>query len=177
MTSQGIAAGFTDDLFGPEEPVTRGQFALFLWRYRGQPRVKPSGKFYDVYGPDHLAPAVAWITEHGIAKGRAPGRFDAWSNVNRAQSIVFLHRLAGTPKGDAPIEFSDVGEHAWFRDALAWAIEKDIVWWTDQETFGAELPASRADVAVLLYRYDLCEPDPVAPETPPPDPRFQGARR
>ena len=88
--------------------------------------------------------------------------------MNRAQSIVFLHRLAGEPQGDAQIEFSDVGEDAWFRDALAWAIEKDIVWWTDLETFGAGLPASRADVAALLHRYHLREPDAPGPDAPEP---------
>ena len=168
MASEGITAGFTDDLFGPDELVTRGQFATFLWRYEGQPQAEPSNEFNDVHPLAYYAPAVEWMVENGITAGRAPGRFDPWSNVDRAQSIVFLHSLAGDPQGDAQIEFSDVGEDAWFRDALAWAIEKNVVWWTDLETFGGGLPASRADVALLLHRYHLREPDTPGPDAPGP---------
>ena len=155
MADEGIAAGFTNDLFGPDELVTRGQFAAFVWRYEGQPSAEPSDEFADVDADAYYAPAVAWMVENGITTGRAPGRFDPGSNVNRAQSIVFLHRRAGTPQAEAQIDFADVEDDAWFRDALVWAIEKDIVSWTDLEDFGAALPASRADVAVLLHRYHL----------------------
>ena len=91
--------------------------------------------------------------------------------MSRAQAVVFLHRLAGGPPGDGEIEFSDVGEDAWFRGALAWGIEKDIVWWTDLDRFGADLPASRADVALLLHRFHLRTVDPPAQEqeAPPQD--------
>lgn len=173
MAGEGIAAGFTDDLFGPDEPVTRAQFATFLWRYQGEPEAASGEGFFDVSAHSAHAGAISWMVENQITAGRAPGRFDPSSNVTRAQSIVFLHRSAGGPRSDAGIEFSDVGEDAWFRNALAWAIEKDIVWWTDSATFGASLPASRADVAVLLHRYHLRTPDspdssdsPDAPDSP-----------
>ena len=170
MADEGITTGMTDDLFGPDELVSRGQFAAFLWRYQGEPAARSSDEFDDVDSGAYYAQAVAWMVANRITTGRAPGRFDPWSNVNRAQSIVFLHRLAGEPQGDAQIESSDVGEDAWFRDALAWAIEKNIVWWTDLETFGAGLPASRADVAALLHRYHLRTPDVPAPNPAAPNP-------
>ena len=106
---------------------------------------------------------------NGITAGRGPRMFDPGSDVSRAQSIVFLHNLAGKPEAEAPISFTDVGEDAWFRDALEWALATDIVWWTDLETFGGSLPASRADVALLLHRYHLREPVP-EPDTPEPVP-------
>ena len=193
MAGEGIATGFTDDLFGPDEPVSRGQFATFLWRYSGEPSAQGgdesdddvpvpeppweggrAGLEFDDVDPDaYYADAVAWMVQNGITAGRGPRQFDPWSDVNRAQSIVFLHNLAGKPEAEAPISFTDVGEDAWFRDALEWALAADIVWWTDMETFGGSLPASRADVALLLHRYHLREPDapePDAPEPGTPDP-------
>ena len=131
MADEGIATGMTEDLFGPHEPVSRGQFATFLWRYEGEPSARTSGEFDDVDPDAYYAEAVAWMVENGITTGRAPGRFEPWSNVNRAQSIVFLHRLAGGPQAEAQIEFPDVGQDAWFRDALAWALQQEVVWWTD----------------------------------------------
>ena len=169
MASEGIAAGFTGDLFGPDELVTRAQFATFLWRYEGEPPALHSDGFDDVDPDAYYADAVAWMVQNGITAGRGPRKFDPLSNVSRAQSIVFLHALAGKPRAEARIDFSDVGEDAWFRGALAWAIEKDIVWWTDLDRFGADLPASRSDVALLLHRYHLRTVDPPAQEreTPP----------
>ena len=172
LADQGITTGFTDDLFGPDELVTRGQFATFLWRYEGEPTTLlagefggAAGEFSDVSSDAYYAPAVAWMVGQGITTGRGPGRFDPSSSVNRAQSIVFLHRLAGKPRGDATIGFDDVAEDAWYVDALRWALEKDIVWWSNVESFGAGLPASRADVAELLHRYHLREPEILQPRS------------
>ena len=128
---------------------------MFLWRYRGRPSARMGDGFDDVDPDAYYADAVAWMVQGGITAGRGSRQFDPWSNVNRAQSIVFLHALAGKPQAEARIDFSDVGEDAWFRDALQWALATDIVWWTDLETFGGALPASRADVALLLHRYHL----------------------
>ena len=188
MAGEGIATGFTDDLFGPDEPVNRGQFATFLWRYSGEPYVqggdesddedpvpeppwegRRAGLEFDDVDPDaYYADPVAWMAQNGITAGRGPRQFDPWSDVDRAQSIVFLHNLAGKPEAEALIGFTDVGEDAWFRDALEWALAADIVWWTDLETFGGSLPASRADVALLLHRYHLRKPDAPEPDTPDP---------
>ena len=153
MADEGITTGMKDDLFGPDELVTRGQFATFLWRYEGRPPVDPSGEFDDVAADAFYSQAVAWMVEQRITTGRAPGRFDPSSDVSRAQSIVFLHRLAGEPQGSARIDFSDVGSNAWFRDALAWALEHNIDWWAEHSNFNAEEPATRAEVAALLHGY------------------------
>ena len=169
MAAEGITTGMTDDLFGPNEPVTRGQYATFLWRYQGEPIPAEGVSFDDVTPENYYYQAVAWMVASGITTGRTADRFDPRSNVNREQSIVFLHRLAGRPSSEAVIDFNDVADDAWFRDALAWAISAGIVWWTDSETFDGGLPASRADAALLLHRYHQREPEP-EPEPDPPEP-------
>ena len=164
MADEGIATGMKDDLFGPDELVTRAQFATFLWRYEGRPPADSSHKFDDVDQDAYYSQAVAWMVGWRITLGRAPGRFDPLSNVSRAQSVVFLHRLAGEPRGEAQIEFSDVEPDAWYRDALAWALEHNISWWAEHPTFDAEEPTTRADVAALLHGYHL------RPSTSPSEP-------
>ena len=76
MAGEGIAAGFTDDLFGPDELVSRGQFATFLWRYSGEPLALNTDGFDDVDPGAYYAHAVAWMVENAITAGRAPDRFD-----------------------------------------------------------------------------------------------------
>ncbi len=169
MADEGITSGIKDDLFGPDLPVTRAQFATFLWRYEGRPTAEPAtedpprtgNRFNDVGADAYYAPAVAWMVEREITSGRAPGRFDPDSGVSRAQSVVFLHRLAGEPQGSAGITFSDVGPDAWYRHALAWALEHNISWWDVHSTFEPDQPATRAEIAALLYGYHQRPPEPV----------------
>ena len=151
MADEGITTGMKDDLFGPDELVTRAQFATFLWRYRGRPQAEPSNEFNDVEADAFYSQAVAWMVEQRITVGRAPGRFDPSSDVTRAQSVVFMHRLAGEPQGEARIEFDDVGPDAWYRDSLAWALEHNIDWWAEHSTFDPERPVTRAEIAALLH--------------------------
>ncbi|MXZ53994.1 MAG: S-layer homology domain-containing protein, partial [Acidimicrobiaceae bacterium] len=70
MADEGITTGMKDDLFGPDEPVNRAQFATFLWRYEGRPRVEPSNKFNDVPEDAFYSQAVAWMVEQRITTGR-----------------------------------------------------------------------------------------------------------
>ena len=166
MADQGITTGMKSDLFGPDELATRAQFATFLWRYEGRPPADPSREFDDVDANTFYSQAVAWMVEKQITSGRAPGRFDPSSNVTRAESIVFLHRLAGEPHGEARIEFDDVGPDDWYRDALVWALEHNIDWWAENPTFEAGEPATRAEIAALLHGYHLrptTSPGAVAP--------------
>jgi len=155
MADQGITTGLKGDLFGPDELVTRAQFSMFLWRYEDRPRAQSSSQFDDVPEDAFYSRAVAWMVEKQITSGRAPGRFDPNSRVSRAQSVVFLHRLAGEPPGRARIDFSDVDSDAWYRDALAWALEHNIDWWAEHSTFNADEPATRAEIAALLHGYHL----------------------
>ena len=89
--------------------MNRGQFATFLWRYSGEPPAQGGDEFDDVDPDAYYADAVAWMVQNGITAGRGPRRFDPWSDVNREQSIVFLHRLAGSPAAGAPIAFNRRG--------------------------------------------------------------------
>ncbi len=155
MADEGITTGMKHDLFGPDELVTRAQFATFLWRYEDRPQAASSFEFSDVEAGTPYAHAVAWMVDRGITKGRALGRFEPSSTVTRAESIVFLHRLAGRPRGDGRIEFSDVSDDAWYREALAWALDHNIDWWAQHRDFEPQKPATRAETAALLHGYHL----------------------
>jgi hypothetical protein len=43
MVERGITTGTTATTFSPLDPLTRAQFATFLWRYEGAPAVRDSG--------------------------------------------------------------------------------------------------------------------------------------
>ena len=161
MTDEDITAGLTNDLFGPDEPVQRAQFATFLWRYAGQPAPSLPNGFDDVPAGSYYEEAVAWMAENGITAGLAPRKFGSSAPVSRVQVITFLHRLAGSPPPTsapshlARASFAVEAEDAWYADALDWAVSRDILWWSPPLSFDLDLSVSRAEAAVFLHRFHL----------------------
>jgi hypothetical protein len=111
LEAQGIATGRGDGVFAPNERMTRGQMASFLWRLAGRPAASKPHGFPDVRADDHYDVAAAWMAEHGIATGTNSGLFAGREPITRAQMALFLHRLAQRPAAwaAAPVVPSSVG--------------------------------------------------------------------
>ena len=95
-----VAFGFDDGTFRPEAPVTRIQFALFLYRYdkwfggRGLGGVW-SGPLPFTDGAaitGDMTDAAAWTNLHGIMTGYSDGSFRPGRSVSRAEAAVALVR-------------------------------------------------------------------------------------
>lgn len=97
MKENGITKGTTDTTFSPANPVTRAQFATFLWRLAGEPDVAPATQFTDVPLGVYYTVPVAWMLEWGITEGTSETTFSPDAPLKRAQIATFLWRLAGTP--------------------------------------------------------------------------------
>ena len=107
--------------------------------------------FTDV--PEQYAGAVSWVYSQGYMVGTAPGRFEPFSGLTRAQMAVILWRLAGTPSSDAPLPFRDVPAGAWYEEAVRWANASGNMVGLGGGTFGPSGLLSRQDLALVLYRY------------------------
>ncbi len=46
----GVVSGYSDEQFGPNDPVTREQIATILWRYAGSPAAEAGANFADEGG-------------------------------------------------------------------------------------------------------------------------------
>ena len=93
-----ITNGTSPTTFSPDEPVTRGQMAAFLWRHAG--RLEPASldtPFADVLAGEFYAKAVAWLVEQDITKGTSATTFSPDEPVTRGQMATFLWRRAGEP--------------------------------------------------------------------------------
>jgi hypothetical protein len=154
MAERGITTGFSDDLFGPEEPTKRAHFATFLWRYLGEPRATGSSSFTDVSPSVYYAGAVAWMAGEGITTGTGGGKFSPDSLATRAEAVTFLWRMAGRPSPASPNPFTDVTEDQWYAEAVTWAAETGITTGYSPTIFGPGLNLSRGEAATFLYRYD-----------------------
>jgi hypothetical protein len=94
----GITTGTSPTTFEPDEFVTRGQMATFLWRMCGEPEPGEPSEFDDVPAGAFYERAVAWMAHLGITTGVLPTRFAPLDQIRRGEMATFLHRLATTPE-------------------------------------------------------------------------------
>ena len=92
-----ILTGYGNRMFGVEDPVTREQFAVILWRYAGFPS---SGTMEAASDADDISSwaleSVAWARSNGIIADRDNGRFDPAAGVTRAEAAMFLYNFLNT---------------------------------------------------------------------------------
>lgn len=78
--------------FKPDDAVTRGQLATFLYREAGSPAIKSDNKFTDVADDSFYASAVSWVAAKGIASGTGEKTFGPDESCTRGQIVTFLYR-------------------------------------------------------------------------------------
>ncbi len=91
-----ITTGYGDGRFGGEDPVTREQFATFLWRAAGKPDSGASEPFADqdrISG--YAVSAAAWARGQDIIRGREGNLFDPQAHISRAEAAAMVHRWLG----------------------------------------------------------------------------------
>lgn len=150
--ASGIAQGYGNGLFGPDDPCTRGQVVTFLWRAAGCPEPSAPSSFSDVSQDAYYAKAVAWAVEAGIAHGYSSDAFGPDDVCTRGQVATFLWRAAGSPESAASIGFADVAEGAYYADAVAWAAENGIAHGYDNGSFGSDDGCTRSQAVTFLWR-------------------------
>lgn len=100
LADRGIILGYADGRFGPDDLVTRQQFAKMVV-LAGEYAVSPTAvcPFVDVdeqLGSDPLYPSkyVAVAAASGITVGKTPTSFDPYSNITRYQVVTMVVRAA-----------------------------------------------------------------------------------
>ena len=138
---KGDMNGVSADQFAPGRTVTRQQLWMVLARLAGEK-------------PTDMAAARRWAMENGMSDGSAPG-----GALTRQQMVRILYRYAKLmgygPTGTADLtvfpDYASVAAYA--RETMAWSVENKIVGGTAQGTLDPAGTASRAQFAVILYRF------------------------
>ena len=108
--------------------------------------------YNDVTAGDWFTPDVIYVTLTGLMNGTGDG-FSPNNNINRAQLVTVLYRMAGEPEVTGENPFTDVPDGQWYTDAVLWAAENGITEGTSETTFSPNSALSREDMATLLYRF------------------------
>lgn len=95
----GVVRGYDDGRFGPDDPITREQLTLMLYRYaqaagREVPAQVALGAFADAKQVSGYArTSMAWAVGVGLVRGKDGGRLDPAGTATRAEAAAVLERL------------------------------------------------------------------------------------
>jgi hypothetical protein len=134
LAAKGITTGCNPPLntrFCPDEPVTRGQMAVFVARALELPA--PSGDYFDDDEGHFYESAANRLYEAGITEGCAPSRYCGGSEISREQMAAFIARLLGL--APASRDYFDDDSDSIFEGAINKVAQAEI-------TLGCNPPAN-----------------------------------
>lgn len=156
----GYMVGKTEDMFMPNDKLTRGEMATILSRLV-EPSQVGNVSFKDIAGDEWYAQNILTMANKGLLSGYEDGTFKPKGNITRAETIVILARMEKenntyvAPENVAQIlsRYKDANKvPAWAQEEIAWAIEKGLIKGDTNNNLNMQSNITRAETAVILCR-------------------------
>ena len=147
----------SEDHFGAEDPVTRGELISMFYKLAGSPSVtRPEHSPYaDVDESDPNYDAYLWARQERITSGWVDGKFHAEARLSNASAVALLYRADDAQKiqmsGSSP--FSDVSSVTPFYRQIVWASRRGVSTVSEGNAFEPTAQTSRGRVAMMMYLY------------------------
>lgn len=153
LNYMGIAKGVSDKEFGVDQPVTRQQFALFIYRLMKGGKDAPAAssnttRFTDLTDPTYFY-AISWANAQGIVNGRSATTFDPTGEITLQEAYTMIIRALGYEENETlayPFGYIEKAEKE--NVALDEGLDSKITY-TDKLT--------RGDMAIILYNTFFAE--------------------
>lgn len=88
-----ITTGYADQTFRPTRPVTRGEFAAFLYRMDGADHRAPArSPFRDVSTSSTFYEPISWMKSEGLSTGYKDGSYRPSQPITRGEAAQLLYR-------------------------------------------------------------------------------------
>lgn len=115
-------------------------------------QTSPNTNFTDVQG--HWgAPAINTLAQYKYVNGRDDGKFYPNDNITRAEAITMLmNAFRVESASDKSMPFTDCDFGVWYYKPIKHAYIFRLVNGVSETEFGVNLPITRQDYAVFLYR-------------------------
>jgi hypothetical protein len=157
----GITGGCSDNprQFCPDQPVTRGQMAVFIEAALGHPANTCSGRFTDVAPDDPFCGFIERLADDGITGGCRDNDYCPDAAVTRSQMAVFIEAALGNSANVCAGRFGDVSLAHPFCGFIERLADDGITGGCGGANFCPDLPVTRAQMAVFL----MAAPDPLIP--------------
>ena len=145
-----VTAGTSPTTFSPNNTCTKAQIITFIWRAMGEPNYTINyNPFTDVNYKDYYFVPSWWANEKGMVE---KGRFEADKFVTRADTVVYLWKMSGSPDVGTTNTFIDVPANADYAKAVSWAVQNGITSGTSANTFSPDMTCTRGHIVTFLKR-------------------------
>ncbi|MCL2665387.1 MAG: S-layer homology domain-containing protein, partial [Defluviitaleaceae bacterium] len=159
VSARSMFSGYGNEVFAPQDSMTRAMFAQVLANIEGVDLTGYIGsRFTDVSENVWYAPAVEWAADSGIVSGFGNGTFGPEDAISREQMAVMLanyieHKGYGLPSGDAEA-FNDESDIAfWALAAVRMMQQAGIVSGMPGHYYAPQGTATRAEVAAIFTMF------------------------
>ncbi|MCL1816729.1 MAG: S-layer homology domain-containing protein [Clostridiales bacterium] len=151
--NRGWMTGDGNGNFRPESAITRGEFAVMLWRAKGQPVPVYNCVFKDVPTNAFYYKAVAALNEAKVVNGLDAATFGPNNTLTREMGCTMLARAYNLTavNTNAYQGFVDSGEVSdWARAEVAALVEKGYLSGVGDNRIAPKQPLKRGEMAKLL---------------------------
>lgn len=158
LSARQIIAGFRDGKFGPDQPMTRAQFAAILPKVIERSANLNSIKFKDVQSDYWAAAFIDKTVKMGYLKGYPGNIFRPNEPVSRVQVLAALTNGLNLKATTSPTKtlaiFKDAKQvPSWATNQVTAATEAGLVVnYPKREMLNPTKPATRAEVAAMVYQ-------------------------
>lgn len=155
LAGRGIISGTGSGQFEPNRSINRAEFAKLVVETLGNKSLNQgTGMFSDVDSSKWYADYIGKAFATGLIEG-SNGKFRPMESITRNEVATILHRMqSGVRPNNGTISFKDEKDIPdWARLSVAYAVERGLIEGYKDNTFKGNQPMTRAEVAVVLYRY------------------------
>ena len=159
----GIFSGMGNDLFAPQDKMTRAMMATVLYHAAGCPEEELNdapAAFTDVKEGAWYYKFVNWAAAQGITSGTGGGKFSPGQEVTREQMVKLLYNFGREYMELDLSEREDISDcvdyqevASWCRDEFSWAVGCGVCVPGTQRQLNPKDDATRAEVAAMVTRF------------------------
>ena len=156
-----IMQGYQDNMFHPDEEITRCQLVKILWNLEGKPTAGETVTFIDVADDAWYADAVMWAVTENLIFGESNKTFLPDDTITREQLATVLYRYAQYKEYDTTIgentnilsydDAYDISEYA--IASVQYAVGSGLMKGKAENTLNPKDDVTRAETAQILYRF------------------------
>lgn len=151
----GLAKGYPDGTFKPDNNITRAEFVALMNRAFDVPKKDAVAGFADVNAADWYYADVCAAANGGYVTGYEDNTFRPNNAITRAEAAAIVARLLKLPAGDlgALDKFSDAAAISdWAAGSVAAMVKANLLSGYPDGTFGPAKLITRAESIVTLDR-------------------------